>query len=109
MQHSGYLPKESEFSDLNKSIMRTVWSNKLIVSALGLRNENEAREWFRLHPDVHHQFESMNQELQVKINELQERAKNGLQEIVVRERRQFLNYVNLTPHHRSKSGKMLFM
>jgi hypothetical protein len=70
-QPSGFLPKENDDSILSKSILRTIWSNKLVVSAYGLRNENETREWFRVHPDIHLQFELMNQELQQKIEELQ--------------------------------------
>ena len=79
------LPKEME-THLPKSILRTLWSNKVIVEGLGLRNELEAREWFRLHPEVHYEFELMNNELQLKILELQNKAKRGLQELVVQER-----------------------
>jgi hypothetical protein len=66
----------------------------VVVVVLGLRNENEAREWFRSHPDTHVEFELMNQELQQKINELQERAKIGLQNIVVKERQDYISFLN---------------
>ena len=82
----GYLPKEVEDSKLNKSVLRAVWTNKVIVGALGVKNENEAREWFRLHPEVYQHFYLMECELQDKITELQERAYNGLREMVVKER-----------------------
>ncbi len=82
----GYLPKEAENSIIGKSILRTLWSNKVIVNSLGLRNENEAREWFRNNPHVHEAFENMNKELELKILELQKRATCGLQNIVAQER-----------------------
>jgi hypothetical protein len=87
-----YLPKESENTVLNKTVLRSVWSNKVIVGALGVRNEKEAREWFMRHPHVHEEFEKMNCELQEKILELQKRAHNGLQQILVNERRPDINF-----------------
>jgi len=83
---AAYLPKESENSLLNKSVLRAVWTNKVVVNAIGVGNENEAREWFRLHPEIHQEFYNMECELVTKITELQERAYNGLREIVVKER-----------------------
>jgi broad specificity phosphatase PhoE len=59
-----------------------------------LRNENEAREWFRAHPHVHLEFEKMNYEMVEKMRELQQRARNGLQQIVVQERDSVLFNVN---------------
>jgi hypothetical protein len=82
----GYLPKEAEDSLLNKTVLRAVWTNKVVVNAIGVNNENEAREWFRLHPHVHQEFVMMEQELHLKITELQQRAYNGLRSIVVKER-----------------------
>lgn len=79
------LPKERA-SYLNKTVLRAVWTNKIMQQALGVQNEHEAREWFRLHPDVHVHFETMNFELHQKISELQDKAIAGLQEIVVKER-----------------------
>jgi hypothetical protein len=83
---TAYLPKESILSPLSKSVMRDLWNNKIIAGALGLKNELEAREWFRDHPQVHSEFEAMNWELKHKIAELQNRAIVGLQAVVVHER-----------------------
>ena len=83
---AGYLPRESESSLLSKNILASVWTSKLIARSLGSRNENEAREWFRTHPEVHVHFYQMECELKAKIEELQQRAYNGLTDIVVRER-----------------------
>jgi hypothetical protein len=40
---TGYLPKESPNTNINKTILRTLWNNKLVVKSLGVKNENEAR------------------------------------------------------------------
>ena len=38
---AGYLPKESPNTKLNKTILRSLWNNKLVSKSLGLKNENE--------------------------------------------------------------------
>jgi hypothetical protein len=68
---TGYLPKESPNTQLNKTILRTLWNNKLISKTLGVKNENEAREWFRNHQEVHEKFEEWDRELEKKMKELQ--------------------------------------
>lgn len=87
MQH-GYLPKESPISDINKSILRTIWSNKLIVKALDVKNETEARMWFSFNSDAHEYFERLNRELENKIEELQTKAKIFLRSKVSIQRKQ---------------------
>ena len=88
----GYLPKESPNSDINKSILRTIWSNKLIVKALDVKNETEARMWFSVNGYPHEYFERLNRELENKIEELQDKAKIYLRSKVTlqkqREKRQ---------------------
>ena len=75
---TGYLPKESPNTKLNKTILRTLWNNKLISKSLGLKNENEAREWFGNKREVHTKFEEWNKELQRKIKEIQNKASDYL-------------------------------
>jgi hypothetical protein len=70
----GYLPKESPNTKLNKTILRTIWNNKLISKSLGVKNENKAREWFREHEEYHQKFETWNKELEKKMKELQTKA-----------------------------------
>ena len=60
------------------TVLRAVWTNKLIVGALGLQNELEAREWFRINPHMHDAFDELNHQLQAKINEIQNVAYRGL-------------------------------
>ncbi len=71
---TGYLPKESPHSNLNKTILRTLWNNKLVVKSLGVKNENQAREWFRDNHEVHKKFEEWNKELEKKMKDLQRKA-----------------------------------
>ena len=75
---TGYLPKESPNTKLNKTILRTLWNNKLISKSLGLKNENEARGWFKNHQEVHTKFEEWNKKLEKKIKELQHKASDYL-------------------------------
>ena len=70
----GYLPKESPNSKLNKTILRTLWNNTLVSKSLGVKNEDEAREWFDKNKDAHQKFEEWNKELEKKIKELQRKA-----------------------------------
>lgn len=93
----GYLPKDEPTSRLPKTVMRAVWNNTTIVNALGLRNEDDARQWFATHSDVHIHFRRMNTELERYIEELQARAVAGLQHIVVQERRQTPGFPSLHP------------
>lgn len=74
----GYLPKESPNTRLNKTILRTLWNNTLISKSLGIKNEDEAREWFRNHQEAHERFEEWNRELEKKIKELQSKASEYL-------------------------------
>ena len=91
MQHK-YLPKESPISGINKSILRTIWNNKLIVKALDVKNETEARKWFSVNGDAHEYFERLNRESENKMEELQDKAKIYLRSKVTlqkqREKRQ---------------------
>lgn len=75
---SNYLPKESPHSNLNKTILRTLWNNKLVVKSLGFKNEEQARDWFKNNPDSHKRFEEWNKELEKKIKELQRKASDYL-------------------------------
>ena len=75
---TGYLPKESPDTKLNKTILRTLWNNTLVSRSLGVKNEDEAREWFNNHKDAHLKFEDWNKELEKKIKELQRKAKDYL-------------------------------
>ena len=75
---TSYLPKESPNTKLNKTILRTLWNNKLVSKSLGLKNENEAREWFGNNKEVHIKFEEWNKELQLRIKELQNKASDYL-------------------------------
>jgi hypothetical protein len=45
-----YLPKDNQDSELNKSILRSLWNNKLISRAVFVKNEADARYWFSRHP-----------------------------------------------------------
>ena len=83
----GYLPKESTNSNINKSILRTLWNNKLIVKALNVRNETQARKWFALYPESHVFFETLDNELGYKIRELQGKAKDFLRNKISQERK----------------------
>lgn len=72
------LPKESPNTKINKTILRTLWNNKIVVKSLGVKNENEAREWFTYNQEVHKKFEEWNKELEKKIKELQNNASDYL-------------------------------
>lgn len=74
----GYLPKESPNSNLNKTILRTLWNNKLVVKSLGVKNENQARDWFKNNQETHKKFEEWNKELEKKMKELQRKASDYL-------------------------------
>ncbi len=71
---NSYLPKDSPHSNLNKTILRTLWNNKLVVKSLGVKNENQAREWFKNNQNAHKMFEEWNKELEKKMKELQRKA-----------------------------------
>lgn len=71
---TGYLPKESPNTKLNKTILRTLWNNKLISKSLGVKNENEAREWFGKNEYAHKKFETWNKDLDKTFKELQKKA-----------------------------------
>ena len=83
----GYLPKEETNlpAGLPKTLLRSVWSNNVVNTSIGVNNEMEAREWFRNHPQVHAHFQQMNAELIAHIKHLQDRARRGLQQLVVEE------------------------
>ena len=71
---AGYLPKESPISKLNKTILRSLWNNKLISKSLGVKNEDKARTWFGRNQYAHKRFEKWNKELEEKMKELQREA-----------------------------------
>lgn len=50
----------------------------MISKSLGVKNEDQAREWFKNHQVVHEKFEIWNKELEKKIKELQNKADNYL-------------------------------
>lgn len=69
----GYLPKESPNTKLNKTILRTLWNNKLISKSLGVKNEIKAREWFGNHQNIHQEFEVWNKDLEKKDKRITEK------------------------------------
>ncbi len=75
---SGYLPKESTDCKINKTILRTLWNNKLISKALDVKNENESRLWFNEHPEANKKFDEWNKDFKNKMKELQRKASDYL-------------------------------
>lgn len=58
--------------------MRALWNNKLVVKSLGVKNENEAREWFKKTQEAHKNFEQWNKDMEKKMKSLQNKASDYL-------------------------------
>jgi hypothetical protein len=71
------LPSEME-TDIPKSVLRYIWSIKVLKAGLGVQSESEVREWFHQNPNVLIEFEKLNQRILLGIKELQQTAIQGL-------------------------------
>jgi hypothetical protein len=87
MQNNNYLPKENELSVLPQSILRYLWSNKVINPAIGVRSEKDAREWFRQRPHLLQEFVKREIKLQACIEELQKEVSLGLCQVILDEQK----------------------
>lgn len=83
-QGTPYLPKEAKHP-LGTSTLRYIWSNKVINTAIGAKNENEARMWFQGRDELHRQFQVVNDKIEAFIKEQQEMVFSGLKDIATRE------------------------
>lgn len=70
---------------LPTSTAKLLWPVKFLKEALGLQNEAQCREWFAKHPDVLKACLDCHRELETKIQEIQDKAKRGLETIVAQE------------------------
>ena len=72
----------SEMSDsIPKSVLRYVWSIKVLKAGLGMTDENQVRQWFHENPDALNEFKRMTRRLESGIQGLQEDCIRGLSEI----------------------------
>lgn len=78
------LPYEVDDS-LPTSTAKLLWPIKFLKESLGLQNEAQCREWFAKHPDVLKACLECHRELEIKIREIQEKARRGLETIVAQE------------------------
>lgn len=78
------LPTEKE-TVLPKSVLRYVWSVKVLKAGLGVQTENEVRQWFYENPLVLNEFETLNRELAHMIRNMQQQAVDGLRDIVMKQ------------------------
>ena len=90
MNYQGYLPSENQYSCLNKATLKVLWPNSMIVKGLGVKNENEAREIFRLYPQLNQEFENENYNTLLQLNERKHSAIARLQVVS--------SYVNNSKH-----------
>ena len=67
------LPKELSNSCLPKSVRGYVWKSVDVNRAVGARNDNEAREWFREHGELLKLVEQYNEELRDFVEQLRGR------------------------------------
>lgn len=70
---------------LPTSTAKLLWPIKFLKECLGLQNEAQCRDWFAKHPDVLKACLDCHRELEVKIQEIQDKARRGLETIVAQE------------------------
>jgi hypothetical protein len=73
------IPSEMSDPKIPLTVLRYLWSTKVLKAGLGVMNEQDVRKWFYENPDVLREFAVLNQEFQQKVEELQIQARNGLQ------------------------------
>lgn len=71
------IPSEVD-SVIPKSVLRYVWSIKVLKAGLGFQSEQQVRAWFHNNPAILAEFDSLNEQLINGVRELQERAISGL-------------------------------
>ncbi|KAJ3311546.1 hypothetical protein HDV04_003924 [Boothiomyces sp. JEL0838] len=71
------LPSEVN-NEIPKSVLRYIWSTKVLKAGLGVQSEAEVRDWFHRNPHILNEFEKLNHQLLLGIKELQQTAIRGL-------------------------------
>lgn len=79
---------------LPTAVAKLLWPVKFLKEALGLQNEAQCRDWFAKHPDVLKACLDCHRELEAKIQEIQDKARRGLETYVAQ---QTLSKYNLQP------------
>jgi hypothetical protein len=80
-----FLPCEAPYQPLTKTTLREIWPNKLLNPVIGVKNELEARQWYRTHPLVHQEITKSNHRILEFINEERTRITNGISQMVATE------------------------
>lgn len=70
----------SETSDrVPKSVLRYLWSVKVLKAGLGMTDENQVRAFFHEHPYLLNTFEQLNRHFEFKVNAMQRECIVALQ------------------------------
>jgi hypothetical protein len=102
MQDGNYLPKENDHSVLPQVVLRYLWNNKIINTAIGAKNEKDAREWFRQRPHLMTEFVMREQKLKSCIEELQREVAAGLRQVIMEEQKP-IQFAKPLPIHRKRT------
>jgi len=70
---------------LPTSVAKLLWPIKFLKESLGLQNEAQCREWFAKNPEVLKACLDCHRELEIKIEEIQNKARRGLETFVAQQ------------------------
>jgi hypothetical protein len=77
---------------LPKSVLRYVWSIRVLKAGLGMTNENQVREFFHDNPHMLEPFERMNRNLEMGVVNLQNICISELQAYMTKRNNPVVNF-----------------